>query len=102
MKPRERVGHVSIARAAPAGHSAPMPMPSSARNRNRNQKVGENPAMKLHAEYQMIEIISGALRPIGSAIQPAAVAPSSRIHRVTVNTTVTSVMGTLNSLAIGT
>jgi hypothetical protein len=102
MKPRERVGQVSIASAAPAGHSAPMPMPSNARNRNRNQKVGEKPAMKLQAEYQMIEIISGALRPIRSAIQPAAVAPRRRIHKVTVKTTVTSVIGTLNSLAIGT
>jgi hypothetical protein len=52
MKPRERMGHVSIAKAAPAGHSAPIPMPSSARNRNRNQKVGEKPAMKLQIEYQ--------------------------------------------------
>ena len=27
MKPRERIGQLSIASAAPAGHSAPMPMP---------------------------------------------------------------------------
>ena len=33
----ERAGQVSIARAAPAGHSAPMPMPRSARKRNKNQ-----------------------------------------------------------------
>src|SRR5665213_692511 len=102
IKPRERIGQVSIASAAPAGHSAPMKMPSSARKKNRNQKVGENPAMKLQAEYPMIEIISGVLRPTRSASQPDAVAPTSRIHRVTVKITVTAVIGTLKSLAIGT
>jgi len=50
MNPRDRIGHCSIAKAAPAGHSAPMKKPSRARNRNRNQKVGEKPAMKLHSE----------------------------------------------------
>ncbi len=50
MKPRERVGHDSIASDAPAGHSAPMKMPSKARNRNRNMKVGEKPATKLQSE----------------------------------------------------
>src|SRR6202162_2327961 len=102
MKPRERAGQDSMARAAPAGHSAPIPMPSSARKKNRNAKVGEKPAMKLHSEYQRMEIISGALRPIRSAIQPAAVAPTRRSHRVMVNTAVTAVKGTSNSLAIGT
>src|ERR1700726_4167255 len=82
MKPRERIGQLSIARAAPAGHSAPMPMPSRVRNTSRNQKVGENPAMKLQIEYQKIEIISGVLRPIRSASQPDATAPTSRIHNV--------------------
>src|SRR5438270_6335985 len=101
MYPRERIGQVSIASAAPQGHSAPMPMPSKARNRNRNQNAGENPAMKLHAEYQAIEIISGFLRPIRSASQPEAVAPTSRIHRVKVKTAVTAVSGTLNSCEIG-
>jgi len=72
IKPRERAGQVSIANAAPAGHSAPMPMPSSARNRNNIQKVGASPAMKLHTEYHAIEIISGARRPIRSASQPFA------------------------------
>ena len=94
MKPRERMGQVSIAKAAPAGHSAPMPMPSSARNRNRNQKVGEKPAMKLQIEYQRIEIISGVLRPIRSASQPEAVAPTRRSQSVTVKTAVTATSGT--------
>src|SRR4029077_9477084 len=101
IKPRERIGQLSIASAAPHGHSAPIPMPSNARKRNKNQKVGEKPAMKLQAEYQAIEIISGFLRPIRSASQPDAVAPSSRIHSVIVSTAATSGTGTLNSLAIG-
>jgi hypothetical protein len=58
--------------------------------------------MKLHTENQTIEIISGVLRPIRSAIQPAAVAPTSRIHKVRVKTIATLVSGTSNSLAIGT
>src|SRR5260221_249683 len=102
MKPRERAGQDSMASAAPAGHSAPIPMPSSARKKNKNAKVGEKPAMKLQSEYQRMEIISGVFRPIRSAIQPAAVAPTRRIHNVMVNTTVTAVKGTSNSLAIGT
>ena len=102
MIPRERAGQDSIARAAPAGHSAPIPMPKSARKRNRNQKVGEKPAMKLQIEYQAIEIIRGVLRPTRSANQPDPHAPTRRIQRVTVNTAVTSVSETLNSLEIGT
>src|ERR1700747_2259055 len=102
MKPRERGGQDSIARAAPAGHSAPIPMPSSARKKNKNAKVGEKPAMKLQSEYQSMEIISGALRPIRSAIHPAAVAPTRRIHSVMVNSTVTAVKGNSNSFAMGT
>ena len=69
---------------------------------NRNTKVGENPAMKLQIEYHRIEIISGVFRPIRSASQPEAVAPSRRTHSVMVNTAVTSVSGTLNSFEIGT
>jgi hypothetical protein len=57
--------------------------------------------MKLHSEYLRIEIISGALRPIRSAIQPAPVAPSRRSQSVTVNTAVTAVSGTPNSCEIG-
>src|SRR6267378_4561077 len=102
MKPRDRGGQDSMASAAPAGHSAPIPMPSSARKKNKNAKVGEKPAMKLQSEYQRMEIISGVFRPIRSAIQPAAVAPTKRSHKVIVNTTVTAVKGTSNSLAIGT
>src|SRR5215472_10192586 len=102
MKPRERAGQDSMASAAPAGHSAPMPMPRRARKKNKNAKLGENPAMKLHTEYQRMEIISGAFRPMRSAIQPAAVAPTRRSHSVMVNTAVTAVSGTSNSLAIGT
>src|SRR6478672_2369815 len=78
-----------------------MPMPSNARNRNRNQKAGENPAIKLQIEYHAIEIISGFLRPIRSANQPEAVAPTRRIHKVKVKTAVTAVSGTLNSCEIG-
>src|SRR5438034_5741422 len=101
MKPRERIGQLSIARAAPAGHSAPIPKPSSARNRNKNQKVGEKPAMKLQIEYHRIEIISGRRRPTRSPSQPELTAPRSRIHRVTEKTTATSVNGTPNSCEIG-
>src|SRR6202140_5922465 len=90
IKPRERAGQVSIARAAPAGHSAPMPMPSSARNRNSKKKLGARPARKLQTEYQAIEIISGGLRAIRSASQPLEVAPNSRIHRGIVSTAATS------------
>src|SRR3954463_16588650 len=100
IKPRVRVGHCSIARAAPAGHSAPMPMPSKVRKISRNRKVGEKPAMKLQIEYQKIEIISGVLRPMRSASQPDATAPKSRIHKVSVKTIATSVVGTPNSSAI--
>src|SRR5271154_7059537 len=95
MKPRERVGQDSIASDAPAGHSAPMPIPSSARKKNRKAKVGEKPAMKLHNEYQRMEIISGILRPTRSASQPEAVAPTRRSQSVMVKTAVTSVSGTL-------
>src|SRR6201997_963829 len=102
MKPRERAGQDSMARAAPAGHSAPIPRPSSARKKNKNAKLGEKPAMKLQSEYQRMEIISGVFRPIRSAIQPAAVAPTRRSHNVIVNTAVTAVKETSNSLAIGT
>src|SRR6516164_6268312 len=102
IKPRERTGQVSITRAAPTGHSAPMPMPSNARNSSRNHKVGEKPAMKLLTEYQAIEIINGRLRPIRSASQPAATAPIRRIHKVIVSTKATAASGTSNSLAIGT
>src|SRR5215472_15635545 len=101
IKPRERAGQVSIAKAAPAGHSAPMPMPSKARNRNKTTKVGASPAIKLHTEYQAIEIIRGARRPIRSASQPFAVAPINRPHRVSVSTKVTSVTGTSKYLEIG-
>src|SRR5215831_3027527 len=94
IKPRDRCGQVSIAKAAPAGHSAPMPIPSRVRNTSRNRNVGENPAMKLQIEYQKIEIISGVLRPIRSASQPEATAPTSRIHNVNVKTIATSVVGT--------
>src|SRR5215467_8192127 len=100
MMPRERAGQDSMARAAPAGHSAPMPR--RARKTKRNRKVGEKPAMKLQIEYQRIEIMSGALRPTRSASHPEAHAPTSRIHSVMVSTNATSVRGTPNSLETGT
>src|SRR6516165_2650394 len=99
MKPRERVGHCSIGNAEPAGHSGPKPIARSARNTNRNMNVGEKPAIKLQSEYQRIEIISGIFRPTRSASQPEAHAPTRRIHKVIVNTAVTSASGTLNSWA---
>jgi len=40
MKPRARAGHASIAKAALAGHSAPMKMPRPARQTNRKVKFG--------------------------------------------------------------
>src|SRR5258708_27973147 len=101
MKPRERVGQDSMARAAPAGHAAPMRMPSSARKKNRKAKVGEKPAMKLQMEYHRIEIISGVLRPTRSPSQPDAVAPTRRSHRVMVKTAATAASGTPNSWEIG-
>src|ERR1700738_1913081 len=102
MSPRERIGHCSIAKAAPAGHSAPIKKPSRPRTRNRNQKVGENRAMKLHSKYRRTEIISGSRPPSRSPSQPELTAPTRRIHRVTVNTAVTAVSGTPNSCEIGT
>src|SRR5215472_5411135 len=101
MNARERIGHCSIASAAPAGHSAPMPKPSNARNKNRNQKAGEKPAIKLQIEYHRIEIISGMRRPTRSPSHPEQTAPTRRIHRVTVNTNATAVSGTPNSFEIG-
>src|SRR6516225_8663422 len=101
IKPRERIGQLSIANAAPAGHSAPIPKPNKARNTNRNQKVGEKPAMKLPSEYHRIEIINGSRRPTRSPSHPELTAPTSRIHKVTVKTTATSVSGTPNSCEIG-
>src|SRR6516164_10795959 len=101
IRPRERAGHDSMARAAPAGHSAPMPTPSAARTTNRNVKLGEKPAMKLQAENHMMESIRGVLRPIRSASQPEAVAPTRRNQRVKVSTAATAVTETPNSLAIG-
>jgi hypothetical protein len=50
MNPRERIGQVSIASDAPAGHSAPMKRPRTARAQKRNRKVGEKPAAKLQSE----------------------------------------------------
>src|SRR5580698_4274841 len=102
MMPRERAGQLSVASAMPAGHSAPMPMPRSVRNTNRKINVGENPAIKLHAEYHRIEIIRGARRPIRSAIQPAATAPTNRINIVSDPTRTTRLRSAWNSLAIGT
>src|SRR5579875_323826 len=56
--------------------------------------LGARPAIRLHSEYQAIEIISGHFRPTRSESQPAPVAPTSRIHNVIVNTAVTAVSGT--------
>jgi hypothetical protein len=72
------------------------------RNSNSNQKLGARPANRLQTENQAIEIINGFLRPIRSASQPEAVAPTSRIHKVRAKTMATSVSGTPKSLEIGT
>src|SRR5215813_2539654 len=102
MNPRERIGQLSIARAAPAGHSAPMKTPSAVRNTIRNVRDGEKPAMKLQAEYPRIEIISGSLRPTRSASHPEPTAPNRRATRVSESTATTSLSGTPNSCEIGT
>ena len=78
-----------------------MPMPNIARITNRKVKLGEKPARKLQMEYQRMEIIRGARRPIRSASQPDAVAPPRRITSVTEKIAVTSISGTPNSCAIG-
>ena len=78
-----------------------MPMPSTARKKKRKVKLGEKPAMKLQTEYQRMEIINGFFRPTRSENQPEAVAPTRRIHSVTVNTAATAVSGTPNSCEIG-
>ena len=57
--------------------------------------------MKLQIDYHRMEIISGSFRPTRSAIQPDAVAPTSRSQRVMANTAVTAVSGTPNSRDIG-
>jgi hypothetical protein len=49
-----------------------------------------------------MESISGVLRPIRSASQPAPTPPMKRSHNVTVITAATAVVETLNSFAIGT
>src|SRR5215469_7309650 len=79
-----------------------MPIPRAVRNTSNSQKLGARPANRLQTENQAIEIISGFLRPIRSASQPDAVAPTSLIHNVSVKTTATSVSGTPKSLEIGT
>src|ERR1700746_2402313 len=79
MQPRERIGQLSIASAAPAGHSAPMPIPSKVRNTSRNMKVGENPAMKLQIEYQKMRILRGPFPP-PRAGDPAGGARSDEPH----------------------
>src|SRR5579875_891684 len=94
MKPRERAGQLSIAKAAPTGHSAPKKKPNNARKKKRNVKLGAKPEMKLQNENPRIEIISGTLRPTRSANQPAAVAPTSRIHNKTVSMNAVAVRGT--------
>ena len=102
MRPRERIGQDSMARAAPAGHSAPIPMPRMVRITSRNTKLGEKPAMKLQTEYHRMEIISGVLRPIRSAIQPDATAPKRRMNSVRLTTVETMVSDASNSLAMET
>ena len=49
-----------------------------------------------------METISGVLRPMRSAIQPEATAPTRRSQSVTERTKATAVNGTPNSLEIGT
>jgi hypothetical protein len=77
-------------------------MPRAARTTNKNVKFGEKPAMKLQIEYHRIDSINGVLRPMRSASQPEATAPTRRIQIVSASTAATAVMDTSNSLAIGT
>ena len=102
MKPRERAGQDSIAKRRTGRPFRAHADPEQRAEEQQEVKVGEKPAMKLQIEYHRMEIISGVLRPMRSAIQPAAVAPTSRSHKVNVKTMATAVMGTSNSLAIGT
>ena len=58
--------------------------------------------LKITGPYVCCQIINGVLRPMRSASHPEPTAPTSRSQRVTVNTAVTSISGTLNDSAIGT
>ena len=68
----------------PAAHSPPMPRPNSARRANSIAYDVENPLRNANSENQMIDSISGSLRPHLSAAVPAIVPPTSRIISVTV------------------
>jgi len=63
IRPRDRVGHDSIARAAPPAIPRPCRYRAGARKRKRNQKLGEKPAMKLQIEYKRSEMHQGACTP---------------------------------------
>jgi len=97
MMPRERAGQLSMASAAPAGHSAPMPIPNRMRKKARTAKLGAKPAAKLQIKYHRIEIISGVLRPMRSHSQPEPNAPTRRSQSVKVTVPATKVRGTPNS-----
>jgi hypothetical protein len=77
-------------------------MPSNVRKINRNTKVGENPAMKLQTEIpeNRDHQWGFAPDPIGEQTRPDG-PPTNRIHKVSVKTMATSVVGTWNSSAIG-
>lgn len=79
-RPRVRTGQVSATRVVPVTHSAPMPTPNKARDTARTKKLGEKPATKLPSEYHRIDAINGLLRPMRSASQPEASAPTERSH----------------------
>ncbi len=68
----------------PAAHSPPMPRPNSARSANSIAYDVEKPHSAANTENQMIDSVSGSLRPYLSAIVPAMVPPTSRIISVMV------------------
>jgi hypothetical protein len=83
-RPRSRAGQCSSTSGMPAAHSPPMPMPKIARSANSIAYEVEKPLSAAKIENQMIDSVSGSLRPYLSAIVPAMVPPRSRITSVTV------------------
>ena len=79
----------------PAAHSPPIPMPKSARHANRIAYDVENPLSTVKSENQMIDSISGSLRPHRSAAVPAAAPPTSRNINVTVPSAPASALSTV-------
>ncbi len=90
--PRNRVGRCSSASGIPAAHSPPMPMPNNARNTNNMAYVVEKPLNTVKMENHRMDRIKGSLRPMRSAIVPAAAPPTRRNMSVTVPSAPASVL----------